>query len=50
MFMQRKTGMFITSTRRSDLLHNQMSDFNIEMTPFPCMSYTDDYKKYYSRS
>nr|WP_304513532.1 ABC transporter substrate-binding protein ['Planchonia careya' phytoplasma] len=44
MFMQRKTGMFITSTRRSDLLHNQMSDFNIEMTPFPCMSYTDEYK------
>ncbi|MDO8064068.1 ABC transporter substrate-binding protein ['Bonamia sp.' little leaf phytoplasma] len=44
MFMQRKTGMFITSTRRSDLLHNQTSDFNIEMTPFPCMSYKDEYK------
>ncbi|MDO8023734.1 MAG: ABC transporter substrate-binding protein [Pigeon pea little leaf phytoplasma] len=44
MFMKRKTGIFITSTRRSDLLHNQISDFNIEMTPFPCMSYTDEYK------
>ncbi|MDO8060101.1 ABC transporter substrate-binding protein [Candidatus Phytoplasma citri] len=44
MFMQRKTGMFITSTRRSDLLHNQVLDFNIEMTPFPCMSYNDQYK------
>ncbi|MDV3205341.1 MAG: ABC transporter substrate-binding protein [Weeping tea tree witches'-broom phytoplasma] len=37
-FLQRKSCMFITSTRRLDLMHKKKSNFNIEMTPIPTMN------------